>query len=73
MYKSDEVVLHFTRRAEELRAIASNLKDPEAKDAMLRWADDYDRLAERAMQLGTFGMPRESAPSCKSSDVIARR
>jgi hypothetical protein len=62
MSKSDEIALRFTRRAEELRAIASNMKDPNTKDAMLKWADDYDRLAERAIELGTFGMPRKPAP-----------
>ncbi len=41
--------------------IASNLKDPEAKDAILRWADDYDHLAERAIELGTFGIPRTAS------------
>lgn len=62
MSKSDEIALRFTRRAEELRAIASNMKDPNTKDAMLKWADDYDRLAERAIELGTFGMPRKPSP-----------
>lgn len=61
MSKGDQVALRFTRRAEELRMIASNLKDPEAKDAILRWADDYDHLAERAIELGTFGIPRTAS------------
>ena len=71
MYKSDEVALRFTRRAGELRTIASNLKDPDAKDAMLKWADDYDRLAERAVQLGTFGIPRDPAPPRKAASATA--
>lgn len=71
MYKGDEVALRFTRRAEELRSIASNIKDVDAKDAMLRWADDYDRLAQRAAELGTFGMPRRSGPSRKTPSATA--
>jgi len=71
MSKSDEVVLRFSRRAEELRTIASNMKDPVAKEAMLTWADDYDRLAERAVQIGTFGMPRDPLTSRKASGKAA--
>jgi hypothetical protein len=33
-------------RAEEVRSIAEQLSDPEAKRTMLRIADDYERLAE---------------------------
>src|SRR5690348_543213 len=51
MSKSDEVVARFMRRAEKLRSIASNVKDRDIRDAMLVWAADYDRLAERAIQL----------------------
>ena len=59
MLKSDEVALRFTRRAEELRTIAPNVKDPECREAMLKWAADYDLLAERAVQLHAFGsIPR---------------
>lgn len=67
MYKSDDIVLRFTRRAEKLRTIASTIKDRDTRDAMLRWADDYDRLAQQAIELGTFGMPRKRASSNKTS------
>jgi hypothetical protein len=51
MSKTDEVVARFMRRAEKLRSIACNVKDRDIRDAMLVWAADYDRLAERAIQL----------------------
>jgi hypothetical protein len=39
---------HWRQRAEEARAIAEQMNDLNSKDAMLRIAKDYERLAERA-------------------------
>jgi hypothetical protein len=41
---------HWRSRAEEARAIASDLNDPETQRIMLEVAKGYDRLAEHAEQ-----------------------
>jgi hypothetical protein len=39
---------HWHRRAAAARLVAGQLDDPVAKAAMLRIAEDYDRIAEHA-------------------------
>jgi len=39
---------HWRARAEEARNLANQMHDSESKDAMLRIAQDYERLAKRA-------------------------
>jgi hypothetical protein len=42
--------VHWHLRAEETRLLASQLVDPEAKATILKIADEYERLAARALE-----------------------
>ncbi|MBV9591097.1 MAG: hypothetical protein JO310_15985 [Hyphomicrobiales bacterium] len=40
----------WRRRAEEMRTLGENMRDPTTKQILLRLAVDYDTMAERADQ-----------------------
>jgi len=40
--------LYWQRRADETRAMADNLKNQDAKDAMMKIAESYEQLAQSA-------------------------
>jgi DNA mismatch repair ATPase MutS len=49
---------HWRRRAKEARALAEQIADPEAKRTMLKNADDYERLAQRAQERAAGRLPQ---------------
>ena len=48
---------HWRDRAAERRALSDAMRDPETIGIMLRLADDYDTLADRAAIRSNGGVP----------------
>jgi hypothetical protein len=49
---------HWLDRAKETRALSEQIGDPEAKRTMLKNADDYERLAQRAKERAAGRWPQ---------------
>ena len=41
---------HWEKRAADMRALARQMSDGEAKETMLRIAKDYEKLAQQALE-----------------------
>lgn len=46
MPDKDEDIKRYLARAAELRELAAQVRDPEARDSLLKAAEAYERLAE---------------------------
>ena len=55
--KSINDPLHWHDRAAEMRALAETMRNVETKAIMLRLANDYDKLADRAARRAAGDVP----------------
>jgi hypothetical protein len=59
-------VKHWRDRAAEMRGLSEEMKDPKAKVLLLDLADDYDRLADRALDRSLHDEARGPSPIPKN-------
>jgi hypothetical protein len=53
---------HWRDRAAETRVLSEVMTNPETKSTMLKLANDYDTLADRALQRAAHVMPHGVRP-----------
>ncbi len=51
---------HWRDRAAEMRVLSDEIKDPQAQRMMLKLANDYDKLADRAEERAARDRPGPS-------------
>ncbi len=47
---------HWRERAEEARSLAASMMGADARDAMLKVAENYEKIAKRAERLARVGV-----------------
>ena len=52
MNEDAEAARRYRNRAKEVRMIAEDTKDPEARQSLLRVARDYERMARLRIEIG---------------------
>jgi hypothetical protein len=57
-----QTVVEYLERAQQFERMAAKMEDGEFKQLLLRQADGYRKLAERAEQLGTPPVPTLEPP-----------
>jgi hypothetical protein len=57
---------HWHDRTASMRVLFDQIKDPEAKEMMLKLANEYDQLADRAEHRAARDAPR---PSPRAKDA----
>jgi hypothetical protein len=53
---------HWRDRAAEMRVLSGEMKDAEAQSMMLKLANDYDKLANRAEDRAKHDIPSRPSP-----------
>ena len=61
MKTSFERANDYRLRAEELRAVAESMREPDAQTVLLHIAADYDRMADKVTQIWRGLAPEPSA------------
>ena len=59
---------HWRDRAAEMRVLSGEMKDLEARTLMLKLANDYDKLADRAEQRASSDKAPSPSPRAKTTN-----
>ena len=59
---------HWRDRAVEMRALSDEMKDVEVRSLILRLANDYDKLADRAEQRASSDKAPSPCPRVKTTN-----